>query len=81
MSVGGCWSCSFRDGDVGLRGLGRGSGGKGLWVGLGGGSGGVGSACLEGGIRATLGAEMSGDVGLGFVAGGGTLFRIDFGYW
>lgn len=81
---GGCCRWSLRDGDVGLRGLGGGRGGRGgrgLWAGLGGGSGGVWRACLEGGIRAILGAEVSGDVGLGLVAGGGRGFRMDLGYW
>lgn len=81
LSLVACCSCSLRDGDVGLRGLGGGRGGKGFWVGLGGGSGGAWSACLLGGIRAILGAERSGDVGLGLEAGGGTGFRMDLGNW
>lgn len=78
-----CCSWSAVVGDVGLRGLGGGRGGRGrgLWAGFGGGSGGGPSACLEGGIRATLGADTGGDVGPGLEAGGGTGFRMDLGSW
>lgn len=73
------WSAAFRD--VGLWGLGggTGAGGSGLRVGFGGGSGGGLSGCLEGGIRATLGEEGGGDKGTGLVPGGGTGFRMDLG--
>lgn len=50
-------------------------------VGFGGGSGGGLSACLVGGIRATLGAEAVGDVEPGLGRGGGTGFRMDLGIW
>lgn len=64
---------------MGLWGLGGGRGGRGLWVDLGGGRGGGLSACLLGGIRATLGAV--GEVGPGLVTGSGTCFRLDLDIW
>lgn len=75
--------CSVAVGDVGLQGFGggRGGGDMAFWVGFGGGSGGGLSACLVGGIKATLGAETGGEAGPGLVKGGGAGFRMDLGKW
>lgn len=76
-----CCSCSVAVGEAGLWGLGggRGGGGRGFWMGFSGGSGGGLSACLVGGIRATLGAV--GEVGPGLVTEGGPGFRMGLDIW
>lgn len=75
------WSGSGSEGDIGLEGLGGGTGGSGFTVGFGGGKGGIFSACLVGGMRAILEVEAGGDIGAGLVVGGMTGFRMGCLIW
>lgn len=75
------WSGSGSEGDIGLEGLGGGTGGSGFTVGLGGGKGGILGTCLVGGMRAILEVEAGGDRGGGLVVGGMTGFRMGCLIW